>query len=144
MKVGLSFSRCLRDIVEARVLFDDVLVIIARTDFNPHKDDQWEQIWDGYRHGGWSEAEWADAEDDTGATDVESMYRNVAIQLYDAGKLHQPRQFGAHATRMPYYWLECFVPEAEQSEAVKNAWEHYQIVSGLSGVKGSNTRRLMV
>ena len=32
MKIGLSYSRCVRDIVEGRVDIDDVLVIIARTD----------------------------------------------------------------------------------------------------------------
>lgn len=42
MKVGLSFSRCIRDIVEARVEFDDVLVIVSRTDFDPHNDRHWE------------------------------------------------------------------------------------------------------
>ena len=132
MKVGLSFSRCLRDIVEARVLFEDVLVIIARTDFDPHNDDQWDQIWDGYRHGGWSNPEWATAEDDTGATDVEGMYRNVAKQLYDSGKLHQPRQFGSHPSRLPYYWLECFVPQDEMTPAQQKAWDNYKLITGLS------------
>ena len=132
MKVGLSFSRCLRDIVEARVLFEDVLVIIARTDFNPHIDDEWEQIWDGYRYGSWSNAEWATAEDDTGVTNPEEIYRNVAIQLYDNGKLHQPRQFKAHPQRMPYYWLECFVPQEEMSPAQQKAWDNYKLITGLS------------
>ena len=133
MKVGLSFSRCLRDIVEGRVDYVDILVIIARTNFDPHDDDQWQQIWDGYRYGGLSEAEWADAEDDTGVTNPEEIYRNVAIQLYNNGKLHQPRQFReAHPPRMPYYWLDCSVPAEERSPAAQKAWEHYQIISGLS------------
>ena len=132
MKVGLSFSRCLRDLVEGRVDYEDILVIIARTDFNPHDDEHWQNIWDGYRYGGWSEAEWANAEDDTGVTNPEEIYRNVAIQLYDNGKLHQPRQFGAHAARMPYYWLDCSVPPNERTPAAQKAWEQYQIISGLS------------
>lgn len=132
MKVGLSFSRCLRDLVEGRVDYEDILVIIARTDFNPHDDAHWQNIWDGYRYGGWSNAEWATAEDDTGVTNPEEIYRNVAIQLYDNGKLHQPRQFGVHAPRMPYYWLDCVVPDDEASSAVKNAWEQYKVIAGLS------------
>jgi hypothetical protein len=135
MKVGLSFSRCIRDIVEARVDFNDVLVIIARTDFNPHDDEQWQQIWEGYRYGGgWSHPEWADAEDDTGATNVEEMYRHVSKQLYDTGKLHQPRQFGSHPARMPYYWLECVVPEDELSSnpTALKAWEKYKMLAGLT------------
>ena len=134
MKVGLSFSRCLRDIVEARVDFNDVLVVIARTDFDPHNDAHWQQIWDGYRYGGWSNAEWEDAEDDTGVTNVEEIYRNVAIQLYDNGKLHQPRQFGSHPPRMQYYWLECVVPEDELSSnpTAQKAWEKYKMLAGLT------------
>ena len=134
MKVGLSFSRCLRDIVEARVDFNDVLVIIARTDFDPHNDEHWRGIWEGYRYGGLSNAEWADAEDDTGVTNVEEMYRSVATQLYDSGKLHQPRQFKAHPPRMKYYWLECVVPEDELSSnpTALKAWEKYKVLAGLT------------
>jgi len=44
MKIGLSFSRCVRDIWEGRVDSHDVLVIIARTNFNPNDDAQWEGI----------------------------------------------------------------------------------------------------
>jgi hypothetical protein len=132
MKVGLSFSRCLRDIVEARVLLQDVLVIIARTNFNPHDDKQWEQIWNGYRYGGASNAEWSGAEPNLSDEDANAMYRNMAIQLYDNGQLHQPRQFGSHPRGMPYYWLECIVPDNEQTPAVKTAWDQYKLISGLS------------
>ena len=48
MKVGLSLSRCLRDVYEGRVEENDVLVIIARTDMDPRNDAHWNQIWDGY------------------------------------------------------------------------------------------------
>ena len=51
MKIGLSYSRCVRDIVDGKVDLDDVLVIIARTDFDPHDDDQWKSIWVGYGGG---------------------------------------------------------------------------------------------
>jgi len=135
MKIGLSFSRCLRDIVEARVLFEDVLVIVARTDFNPHDDKHWENIWDGYRYGGLSNPEWWDAEPGKEDEVVSAMYRNVAVQLYDAGKIHQPRQYGAHPARMPYIWLECIVPEDELSSnsAALKAFEKYKLLAGLAG-----------
>ena len=126
MKVGLSLSRCVRDVVEARVLYEDILVIIARTDFDPHDDDHWRQIWDGYNYGGMSNAEWE------GNTEGEAVYRNVVTQLYDGGKIHQPRRFGNHVPRMDYYWLDCSVPEGERSPAAQKAWEQYQIISGLS------------
>jgi len=134
MKIGLSFSRCLRDIVEARVQFEDVLVIIARTDFDPHVDAHWDQLWSGYRYGGWSNPEWSDAEPGKDEEVVKDMYRNVAMQLYDNGKLHQPRQFGAHPARLPYHWLDTVVPEDElkQHPAVQEAWDRYQVIAGLA------------
>ena len=36
MKIGLSYSRCIRDIVDGTVDINDVLIVIARTDFDPH------------------------------------------------------------------------------------------------------------
>ena len=47
MKIGLSYSRCVRDIVDGVVDIDDVLVLITRTDFDPHDDQQWRGIWIG-------------------------------------------------------------------------------------------------
>ena len=51
MKIGLSYSRCVRDIVDGKVSIDDVLVLITRTDFDPHDDEQWSGIWEGYAGG---------------------------------------------------------------------------------------------
>jgi len=128
MKVGLSMSRCLRDIYEGRVEENDVLVIIARTDFDPHNDKQWNGIWDGYLYGGLSHPEWA------GLEDHEEGMRKLLINMYDDGKVHQPRQFSAHPARMPYYWLECIVPDDEllNKPAVKKAWDNYKVVASLS------------
>ena len=44
MKVGLSLSRCMRDVYTGKVDEEDVLVIIARTDFDPHNDNHWDAI----------------------------------------------------------------------------------------------------
>jgi len=54
MKIGLSFSRCMRDIFTGKVNEQEVLVIIARTDFNPHNDNHWNNIWECYTLGGLS------------------------------------------------------------------------------------------
>ena len=126
MKVGLSLSRCLRDMVEGKVLFEDVLVVIARTDVDPYNDEHWKQLFDGYLYGGMSNPEWAGMEDE------EENLRHVLKQLHANGKLHQPRQFGAHPTRLPYYWLECFVPPEEMNPAQQKAWNNYKLITGLT------------
>ena len=126
MKVGLSLSRCMRDILEEKVDIEDVLVIIARTDVDPHSDEHWRAIWEGYLYGGMSNPEWA------GLEDYEAAMRDILISLHEHGTLHQPRQFGAHPRRMPYYWLECIVPEGEHNPAQQKAWDNYKMITGLS------------
>ena len=133
MKIGLSYSRCVRDIVDGRVDIEDVLVIIARTDFDPHDDEQWTSIWRGYHlRGGFSNPEWANY-----PPKDEDRFRSVSIELWKTGKLHQPRKFGAHAQRMPYYWLEASLPsdELERYPGVKTAWDQFQVVAGLANIK---------
>jgi hypothetical protein len=132
MKIGLSYSRCLREIIEGKVDIDDVLIIISRTDFNPHDDDEWKGIWIGYSSAAFlSFPEWGNYED----TD-EHRFRDLTIELYDSGRLHQPRKFGAHPNRRPEIWLEAVLPssELEQNVAAKEAWDHFQTVAGLTNV----------
>lgn len=139
MKIGLSYSRCILDIVEGRVDIDDVLVIVARTDFDPHDDKQWAGIWEGYCYGGMSRAEWGDY--DFNSKEDEDKFRSVSTMLWEDGKLHQPRKFGAYPRRMPYYWLETFLPddELDRNPAAKKAFEKFQLVAGLVKATPLNT-----
>jgi hypothetical protein len=133
MRVGLSFSRCVRDIVDGNVDINDVLIVIARTDFDPNNDTQWKSIWEGYHgYGGLSNPEWARYPDED-----EDRFRSVSIELWESGKFHQPRKFGAHAARRPEFWLETVLvsEEIESNPAVKAAWNNFQIVAGLTNTK---------
>lgn len=133
MKIGLSYSRCVRDIVDGIVDINDVLVVISRTDFDPHDDAQWLSIWRGYRmRSGWSNPEWDDYLDED-----EDRFRSVSIDLWEQGKFHQPRQFGAHPRRRSEFWLEAVLPssELESNPAAKDAWDKFQMVAGLTDVK---------
>lgn len=141
MKIGLSYSRCVRDIVEGKVDIDDILVIIARTNFDPHDDEQWQGIWQGYAGGsdanmmrgffGGSNPEWSGYGDE-----YEDRFRSVSIELWERGLFHQPRQFGAHPARRPEIWLEAVLPseELEKNPAARSAWEKFQTVAALTNV----------
>jgi len=135
MKIGLSYSRCVLDIVEGRVAIEDVLVLITRTDFDPRDDGQWGEIWDGYTLGGMSNTEWGHY--DFHSKDDEDKFRSVSCMLYEDGKIHQPRQFGAHPRRRPEIWLEAVLPnsELEANPSAKIAWEKFQTVAALSSVE---------
>jgi hypothetical protein len=131
MKIGLSYSRCVRDIFEGKVNIDDVLVLITRTNFDPNNDEQWTGIWDGYTYGGMSNPEWAMHDD------KELEFRNITQHLYNSGKIHQPRQFGAHPARRPEIWLEAVLPnsELEGNPTAKMAWDKFQTIAGLANVQ---------
>lgn len=142
MKIGLSYSRCIRDIVDGVVDINDVLVLITRTDFDPTNDEQWASIWAGYCGGsggtpmrglfGGSNPEWFGTTDEDEAT-----YRQVSIDLWNGGKFHQPRKFGAHPTRRPEIWLEAVLPSSElqTNPAAKAAWDKFQTVASLTNVE---------
>ena len=134
MKIGLSYSRCVLDIVEGRVDIEDVLVLITRTDFDPRDDTQWTGIWQGYTLGGLSNPEWADY--DLHNKEHEDKFRSVSCMLYEDGKMHQPRKFGAHPRRRPEIWLEAVLPNSElkNNPTAKLAWEKFQTIASLSGV----------
>jgi hypothetical protein len=135
IKIGLSYSRCVLDIVEERVDMEDVLVVISRTDFDPNIDEQWSGIWDGYRYGGRTNPEWANS------PYTEDQFRATSIQLWSDGKLHQPRKFGAYGMRRPEYWLETCLPDSEldRNPAAKLAWDNFQVIAGLSNVSLDKT-----
>jgi hypothetical protein len=135
MKIGLSYSRCVRDIVDGKVSIDDVLVLITRTDFDPNDDTQWKGIWEGYH---WSNPEWGNYPDED-----EDKFRSVSIELWESGKLHQPRKFGAHLSRRPEFWLETVLPssELETNPAAKDAWDRFQTIAGLTSVNLDRTYR---
>jgi hypothetical protein len=133
MKIGLSYSRCVLDIVEGRVDMEDVLVIIARTDFDPRDDQQWADIWAGYSGSDWSNSrpEW------TGSNHTEQEFRDVSIQLWETGRLHQPRKFGWRPARRAEFWLEAVLPpsELERNPAARDAWDRFQVIAGLSNIQ---------
>jgi hypothetical protein len=134
MKLGTSLSRCVRDIYQGTVDINDVLVIVARTDFDPENDKHWANIWRGYAGGNsvgslYSNPEWSDipAED-------EQTVRDICVKLKKYGKLHQPRQFGAHPPRLHHYWYDVILSNdvVDSNPAAKKAWDNYKVIAGLS------------
>jgi hypothetical protein len=126
MKIGLSLSRCVRDIVEGHVDIDDVLVLITRTDFDPTVPEQWDSIWNGYTS---MNPEWYDLEHD-------AVYA-VVVDLWNTGRIHQPRKFGYNPARRREFWLETVLPDSELASrpAVKEAWDQFQTLAGLTNTK---------
>ena len=134
MKVGTSLSRCVRDIYEGIVDIYDVLVIVARTDFDPEDDGHWKSIWNGYAGGNgggslYSQPEWSGI-----PAEHEQAVRDICVKLKKQGKLHQPRQYGAHPSRMHHFWYDVVLSDdvVQSNPAAKKAWDNYKMIAGLS------------
>ena len=136
MKIGLSYSRCVRDIVDGTVDIRDVLVIITRTDFDPRLDEQWANIWTGYGGGHTLGTAWNNPEWNGYGPEREAEFRAVSIDLLQSGRLHQPRQFGARPARRSEIWLEAVLPSSEldRNPAARAAWDQFQTIAGLTNV----------
>ena len=130
MKIGTSLSRCVRDIFDKRVNMNDIMVIVARTNFDPEDDTQWENIWEGYTdpNGMGSYPEWMLYKEH------EQEFREICVDLEQSGKLHQPRQHGAFVPRYNEYWYDAVLTsETHQDKpGVKKAWDNYKLIAGLA------------
>lgn len=134
MKIGSSLSRCVRDIYEDKVKIWDVLVIVARTDFDPENDRQWTSIWRGYAGGNGKGGLFSDPEWSSIPAEDEQKVRDICIDLKRMGKLHQPRQYGAHPQRLEHYWYDAILSNdiVDSNPAAKKAWDNYKMIAGLS------------
>lgn len=124
MKIGLSLSKCVRDIAEGLVNDEDVLVLVTGTMFDFKDSKQWDSIWNGYAWGLWAGLE------------HDQIYA-IVEKLYFDGKLHMPRNFGGYPrpARNNDHWLETILdPQfTGLSESELDAWNQYKFITGLSG-----------
>jgi len=134
MRVGTSLSRCVRDIYEGKVDYYEVLVVIARTDVDPEDDVQWKNIWKAYGGGQKLGSPWSNPEWNAIPAEDEQKVRDICITLKRTGKLHQPRQYGAHTARLDHYWYDVILSDdvVDSNPAAKKAWDNYKMIAGLS------------
>jgi hypothetical protein len=132
-----------RDIVDGTVDIRDVLIIITRTDFDPRDNDQWAGIWTGYGGGQTLGDPWSNPEWNNYGPEREADFLGVTLELYESGRLHQPRQFGARPSRRSEIWLEAVLPSSEldQNPAAREAWDRFQTIAGLTNVTLDKTYR---
>jgi hypothetical protein len=117
MKIGFSFGRCIRDIVQGDISIDDVAFIITATSI--HTREQIDHVIlvymgeSGYLLG----LEYTDC-------------LSVAQQLWDTNRLLQPRRQGLHRHMQPEssIWVDMFPTKLSNNESVKTAWNSYRFM----------------
>jgi hypothetical protein len=127
LKIGFSFGRCVRDLVNGRVDIDQVVVIICRTRIT--NEEQLRGCIKAYHERG-SYLE---------GLDYEKCFR-VAKQLWDRSLLFQPRLSGSRKVSVPdeYVWLN-LIPEAHEHDPItKHALNKYLVAMKLIEPGGQN------
>lgn len=121
MKVGFSFGRCIRDIVNGEVGVDEIVVIVSSTMIDR---DRIEGVIDSYMF----------RDEYLLGLDRDSCLA-VAYQLWDAGLVHQPRNFGRYRTAVKEscVWADLFPAGDTKDPMVKDAWNEYRALLGLAG-----------
>lgn len=119
MKIGFSFGRCIDDILNKRVEYSDVLLIVARTlmrEPDDIRDVVIHYINEGYIRGDLQEA-------------VE-----IGQRLLKDGKLHQPRAFGARVPQVGNgeIWMDLAPTIDSPSDTIQKAWKQYQMLLRLT------------
>jgi hypothetical protein len=117
MRIGFSFGRCIRDIVNGDVSIDDVAFIITATNIqNREHIENVIGIYMGERNY-------------LKGLDYDKCLE-VAYRLWDTNRLLQPRAQGLHRHAQPEncIWVDMFPTELSQNESVKNAWNAYRFM----------------
>ena len=117
MKIGFSFGRCIRDIVNGDVSIDDVAFLITATNIKDldHLDNVISVYMTepGYLLG----------------LDHDSC-KEVAHLLWSSNRVLQPRAQGMHRHAQPEnsIWVDMFPTECSDNSAVKTAWDNYRFM----------------
>ena len=122
MKIGFSFGRCLRDIVEGKVVVKDVICIIARTRMNC--EDDVEYVINSYMR------------NRLFGLDKDEC-KKVGLYLFEKGLIHQPRLTESPITNVPekYIWMDLFPTKVEDDPMLQQAWNNYRMLLKLTNVE---------
>ena len=117
MKVGFSLGRCIRDIVNDIVSYDDVAFIITGTALRD--EEAIKMCVEDYMY-----------RNDYLAGLEKEQCTEIGLLLFNEGKLFQPRLQGIRAFRIPEgaVWADLFPTNVSDSDAVKKAWEAYRFM----------------
>ncbi len=122
MKIGFSFGRCVRDIVQGKVNTDDVLCIIARTHMPDERSVEWVVSEYLTRHGyllGLNE----------------KLCLEVGLDLFRSGRILEPRANGIGVLQVPkeFIWMDLYPTVVDvPNQGVQTAWEQYRMLIGLT------------
>jgi len=123
--IGTSLGRCLRSILRGEVSEDQVFLIVTST-WAPTMTEYLAVVGEYY----YENYESTDGSYDLSPWDPDTV-QELAMRLWNAGKIHQPRNFGAQPGFYQPLWIEIIPPHLLNQPAVKNLWDQIVMVARL-------------
>lgn len=117
MKIGFSFGRCVRDIVNGEVSIDDVAFLITATRI---RDEEHVRMVIG---------SYMDESTYLMGLNYDQCV-DVALKLWNTNRVLQPRAQGMHRHMQPEssIWVDIFPTALSNNESVKKAWDGYRFM----------------
>lgn len=117
MKIGFSFGRCIRDIVNGEVDINDVAFLITATRIRD--EEHVSQVIGTYM----------DERTYLMGLDYDKCME-VALALWNSHRVLQPRAQGMHRHMQPEssIWVDIFPTALSDNESVKKAWDGYRFM----------------
>ena len=134
MYIGTSLGRCLRSLLLDEVSVDDVLLIITRT--KARDLEQFLFVVKEYYEDSNSSSNRPEEYDL--AVKPWHEVEELAVHLYEGGKIHQPRNFASlgsqfiHPDLSQGIWVEVSPKSRNSTPAVVQAYEHYKLLDSLT------------
>lgn len=123
-KIGFSASRCVHDIVSDKVSIEDVVMITTGT--MCESLEQWIKVMEAYAEmDEWDQRSLA-------GLDIEAV-RQVATELWESGKIHQPRNYGAYRRSSPWVWMDVVhtKEDRDSNPMLQKAWAQAQMIEAM-------------
>jgi len=117
MKIGFSFGRCIRDIVNGEINIDDVAFLITATRIRD--ESHMAGVIGNYM------------EEPTYLMGLDyDKCMEVALSLWNTNRVLQPRAQGMHRHMQPEssIWVDIFPTVLSENESVKKAWDAYRFM----------------
>ena len=121
MRIGFSFGRCIKDIVNGVVKLEDVLCIIARTNLRDERGV--DIVINEYRY----------RSDYLVGLD-EAECKRVGHALWNSGRIFEPRALGGNAFQVAdgAVWMDLFPTAPITNEMTQNAWDSYRMLISMT------------
>lgn len=130
--IGTSLGKCLKSIIMGEVREEDVLVIITGT--TASKFESYMNVIDIYYRKGNYHVTDPESYEVSGVSEQE--YKELAITLWNKGKIHQPHTYPDHWGTFSMIrgetWLQVVPTLNNSTPAVVDAYEKYKMLDALT------------